>query len=202
MQLFLIIFILIIIAWTILIYFAIKHQLSNNMKLFTLVLTIWIVMISLFMYHYHFGEENLFTNSYIINQYSKQYQNKKIAYNNLVSYLVAANVQENVYFYHNVNNETGYDVDIRFIYLIEDSQFQKNANIISNYFFSIGCYKELVYFNCREKNTNHKTCSLVCCPYVEQYYPNCTIYSNGDYPKDTDTNCMYHIEGNWYVRLP
>ena len=197
--------IIMVLAWFVMIYLAIKRRLSNRLKWFLVVLTIWIGMTSYWLLGYYLYEPPKYPNSYIIEQYCQQYQHRKTVFNSLAACLDEDNVQDEIYFHHRVNNVKKYDMfydsDIDYSYLREKPCFRRNADMISNYFDNIGCYKDLVWFARGDRNLNNQKCSLEKCHNPKEYYPNCTVYT-GFYPNDTDTNCMYHIEGDWYVRLP
>lgn len=91
----------------------------------------------------------------------------------------------------------------RFEFLKESKFLHEREDFI--YHYKIHCYKKEIEFyisGIYTRNKNGKSCGLVYCPNVQEYYPNCKIYSNGYFPSDTDTNCVYWIEDNWYVRCP
>lgn len=143
-----------------------------------------------------------YTNQYLVTQYTTEYYKWKNDFNIVVHFF------EQYYFYENVSIR--YSVKGIFIdpynnpeyqFLTESKFILKNEKFFRNY--EINCYKKRVSFTTSDyRNTLGEYVSLVNCPAPEEYFPNCTIYSNNNYPKDTDTNCMYHIEDDWYVRVP
>ena len=143
-----------------------------------------------------------YPNRDIINKYTYQYSKHKNVLSEIARCLAEANVPEEVSLHYNVNNTKKFDINVNYSYLAEKSCLQHNTYFFKDYFYDVSCYKGFVRFSRGQRNINNQGCSLVNCPDPEEYYPNCTIYSNGNYPKDTDANCMYHIEGDWYVRLP
>ena len=152
--------IVLFLAWFIMVYLAIKRRLSSRIKCFLVVLTIWIGMLSYWLLGYYFYEPKTYPNSHIIEQYCQQYEYRKTVYHSLASCLTDADVQEEVSFARLVNNSDGYSCPVQFIDLIKMPCFRRNADMISNYFDNIGCYKDLVWFARGDRNLNNKNCTL------------------------------------------
>lgn len=143
-----------------------------------------------------------YNNREIINRYKSQYYKYTSVLAEISLCLAEANIPEKIYLHYRVNNQRHFDVVMRYSYLLDKSCLQNNIYFFSDYFCNVGCYQDLVWFSRGDRNINNNGCSLEKCSDLEKYYPNCTVYSGSNYPKDTDTNCMYHIEGDWYVRVP
>ena len=141
-------------------------------------------------------------NREIINRYKSQYYKHSNVLSEISLCLAEANIPEEIYLHYSVNNTRKFAVNVKYYYLADKPCLQNNTYFFNDYFWNVGCYQDLVWFSRGDRNINNKGCSLEKCPDLEKYYPNCTVYSGKNYPKDTDTNCMYHIEGDWYVRLP
>lgn len=144
----------------------------------------------------------LYSNKYLITEHTTDYFKWKNDFNTVVHFFEQYNFDEEVSIRYSVKGifvEPYNNPDYQF--LTESKFILKNERFFRHYV--INCYKTRVAFTASSnRNTQEKYVSLVRCPAIEEYYPNCIIYSNDNYPKDTDTNCMYHIEGDWYVRLP
>lgn len=127
-------------------------------------------------------------NSYFIKKYTKIYFKNKEGLSSLANELISQNFSEPTEF--RLGEVRGSEYLTKY----------RKVRVFS--FNHVGCFSNLVWFHREQRNRNKNVCSLEKCPNPYKYYPNCNIYSGNDYPKDTDTNCMYHIEDDWYIRLP
>ena len=143
-------------------------------------------------------------NSYFIKKYTKKYFDNKDGLTTIASDLSEANLPTYTEFRLYTKEKENYIVEEKYRYLIKSTCLWQNKyqDVLLDSFCSVGCFKDLVWFHREQRNRNKNVCSLEKCPNPYKYYPNCNIYSGNDYPKDTDTNCMYHIEDDWYIRLP
>lgn len=143
-------------------------------------------------------------NSYFIKKYTKIYFENKDGLSTIASDLSEANLPTYTEFRVSDKQNEDYIAEAKYRYLIKSTCLWKNKyyKVLINSFCSVGCFQDLVWFHLEQRNRNKNVCSLEKCTNPYKYYPNCNIYSGNDYPKDTDTNCMYHIEDDWYIRLP
>lgn len=143
-------------------------------------------------------------NSYFIKKYTEEYFKNKEGLSTIANDLSANYLSEYTEFHLVYYKDTDYIFEKKYQYVIDTSCLWRNKyqKVLLNTFGRVGCFQDLVWFHRDQRNRNGYVCSLERCPNPQKHYPNCTIYSGNNYPKDTDTNCMYHIEDDWYIRLP
>lgn|GEM_PF-4497057 len=143
----------------------------------------------------------LYSNQYLISKYQNEYYRQKGVFNDMASFFEKFDFDESVMIHYG----NGFIIDPydnpKYYFLKESSFIRKNEYFFRNYYTKF--YKSIISF-CTSgfRNKQGEYVTLIRCQDIEEYDPYCTIYSGQNYPKDTDTNCMYHIEGDWYVRVP
>jgi len=96
-----------------------------------------------------------------------------------------------------------FDIEVKYEDLLRKMPFlRENICVFKDCFDAVVFSNGYVSFASEVKDMNCKLCSLLWCSDVEKLTPRYKIYPYGKYPDDDEQNCLYHLDGNWYIRLP
>lgn len=81
--------------------------------------------------------------------------------------------------------------------------FLENISFFRNCFRYVYCYEGVVGFQKQGLRTKRGIfCALVNCREINEHFPYYKVFQYGRPPSDNETNCLYHLEGDWYICLP
>lgn len=142
------------------------------------------------------------SNRDIITRIESQYVHYEYELNDIAKGCSSLNTSDTIsIFYSEAKDE--FHIETKYEYILREMPFlRRNISVLKGYFRTI-CFCDLyVEFYGTSRNMNYNYCSLIWCPEVYKLCPRYQIYPYGQYPDDSEQNCLYHLEGDWYICLP